>query len=143
MIVAGLDNMRRKFPSLQALLPSEYQWVFHFLFSYVFPKLLGQGTIRRIKQVSPILTQLSLHSCPNVSQSPLYKGPIVTQLSRNSCANVAQSVSHEFIFFKLLFVPDQHGRRQANLRAHQNFDTRLKFPMECETQLVSVSFGDA
>jgi hypothetical protein len=40
-------------------------------------------------------------------------------------------------------VPDQHGRRQANLRAHRHFDTRLKFPMECETRVVSVSFGDA
>jgi hypothetical protein len=49
MIVAGLDNMRRNFPSLRAFLPSECQWVFHFSFSYVFPKLLEQGTVRRIK----------------------------------------------------------------------------------------------
>jgi hypothetical protein len=66
MIVAGLDNMRRYFPSPRAFLTSECQWVFHFLFSYVFPKLLGQGTVRRIKQVSPIVTQLSQNSCPNV-----------------------------------------------------------------------------
>jgi hypothetical protein len=73
MIVAGLDNMRRSFPSLQAFLPSEYQWVFHFSLSYVFPKLLGQGTVRRLKQVSPIVTQLSQHSFPSVTQSPLYE----------------------------------------------------------------------
>jgi hypothetical protein len=47
IIVARLDNMRRNFPSLQAFLPSEFQWVFHFSFSYIFPKLLGQGTVRR------------------------------------------------------------------------------------------------
>jgi hypothetical protein len=57
MIVAGLDNTRRNFPSLRAFLPSECQWVFHFLLSYVFPKLLGQGTIMHIKQASPIVTQ--------------------------------------------------------------------------------------
>jgi hypothetical protein len=51
MILAALDNMRRKFPSIQALLPSECQWVFHLSFSYVFPKLLGIATTRRIKQV--------------------------------------------------------------------------------------------
>jgi hypothetical protein len=61
MIVAGMDNTRRNFPSLRAFLPSECQWVFHFSLSYVFPKLLGQGTVRRIKQVSPIMTQLSQH----------------------------------------------------------------------------------
>jgi hypothetical protein len=73
MIVAGLDNTRRNFPSLQAFLPSECQWVFHFLFSYVFPKLLGQGTVRRIKHVSCILTQSSQHFWPIVAQSPLYE----------------------------------------------------------------------
>jgi hypothetical protein len=73
MIVTGLENMRRNFPSLRAVLPSECQWVFHFSISYVFPKLLGQGTIRHIKQVSPIVTQFSPYSCPNVAQSPLYK----------------------------------------------------------------------
>jgi hypothetical protein len=67
MIVAGLDNMRRNFPSLRAFLPSECQWVFHFSFSYVFQKLLGQGTLRRIKQVSPIVTHLSQHPCANLS----------------------------------------------------------------------------
>jgi hypothetical protein len=30
MIVAELDNMKRKFPSLRAFLPSECQWVFYF-----------------------------------------------------------------------------------------------------------------
>jgi hypothetical protein len=73
MIVVGLDNMRRNFPSLRVFLPSECQWVFHFSFSYVFPKLLGQGTVRSIKQVSPIVTQLSQHSWPSVSQLPWYK----------------------------------------------------------------------
>jgi hypothetical protein len=99
MIVAGLDNTRGNFPSLRAFLPSEYQWVFHFSFSYVFPKLLGQGTVRRIKQVSPIVTQLSQHSCANVTQSPLYESPIVTQISQHPCANVTQSLLHEFLFF--------------------------------------------
>jgi hypothetical protein len=32
-IMAGLDNKRRKFPSLRAFLPSECQWIFHFSFS--------------------------------------------------------------------------------------------------------------
>jgi hypothetical protein len=73
MIVAGLDNIRNNIPLLRAFLPSECQWVFHFLFSYVFPKLFGQGTVRRIKQVSPIVTQLSQHSWPSVAQSPLYE----------------------------------------------------------------------
>jgi hypothetical protein len=42
--------------------------------SYMFFKnLFGQGTIRRIKQVSPIMTQLSQHSWPIVAQSPLYE----------------------------------------------------------------------
>jgi hypothetical protein len=68
MIVAGFDNMRRNFPSLRAFLPSECQWVFHFLFLYVFPKLLGQGTVRRIKMVTPIVTQLSQHYWPSVAQ---------------------------------------------------------------------------
>jgi hypothetical protein len=67
MIFDGLDTMRRNFPSARAFLPLEYQWVFHFSFSYVFPKLLGQGTVRRIKQVSPIATQLSQHSWPILS----------------------------------------------------------------------------
>jgi hypothetical protein len=69
MIVDGLDNARRNFPSLRGFLPSECQWVFHFLFSYVFPKLLGQGINRHIKQASPIVTQLSHHPCTNVAQS--------------------------------------------------------------------------
>jgi hypothetical protein len=73
MIVAGLENMRRNFPPLRAFLPSECQWVFHFSFSYVFPKVLRQGTVRRIKQVSPIVTQLSQHSLPSAAQSPLYE----------------------------------------------------------------------
>jgi hypothetical protein len=73
MTVAGLDNMRRNFPSLRAFLPSECQWVFYFSFSYVFPKLLGQGTVRRIKQVSRIVTQLSQHYWAIVAQSPLYE----------------------------------------------------------------------
>jgi hypothetical protein len=73
MIVVGLDNVRRNYPSLQAFLPSECQWVFHFLFSYVFPKLLGQGTVRRIKQVTRIVTQLIQHSWAIVAQSPLYE----------------------------------------------------------------------
>jgi hypothetical protein len=73
MIVAELDNMRRNFPSTRAFLPSKCQWVFHFSFSYVFPNLLGQGTVRRIKQVSPIVTHLSQHSLPSVAQSPLYE----------------------------------------------------------------------
>jgi hypothetical protein len=68
MIVAGLDNMRRNFPSLRAFLPSECQWVFHFSFSYVFPKLLRQGTLRRIKQMSHILTRLNQHPCTNVAR---------------------------------------------------------------------------
>jgi SOS response regulatory protein OraA/RecX len=72
MIVAGLENMRRIFSSLRAFLPSECKWVFHFSLSYVFPKLLGQGTVRRIKQVSSILTQLIQHPCANVAQSPLH-----------------------------------------------------------------------
>jgi hypothetical protein len=55
MIVAGLDNVRRNFSSLRVFLPSACQWVFHFSFSYVFPKLLGQGTVRCIKQVSRIV----------------------------------------------------------------------------------------
>jgi hypothetical protein len=33
MIVAGLNNTTRNFPSLKAFLPSECQWVFHFSFS--------------------------------------------------------------------------------------------------------------
>jgi hypothetical protein len=36
MIVAGLDNMRRKFQSIRAFLPSECQWAFHFSFSTSF-----------------------------------------------------------------------------------------------------------
>jgi hypothetical protein len=72
-IVAGLDNKRRNFPSLRAFLPSECQWVLHFLFSYIFSKLLGQGTIRRIKQVSSIVTQLTQHPCANVTQSLLHE----------------------------------------------------------------------
>jgi hypothetical protein len=70
MSVDGLDNMRRNFPSLRAFLPSECQWVFHFSFSYVFPKLLGKGTVRRIKQLSTIVTQFSQLSWPIVAQSP-------------------------------------------------------------------------
>jgi hypothetical protein len=73
MIVAGLDNMRRNFPSLRAFLRSECQWVFHFSFSYVFPKIIGQGTVRCIKRVSPTVPQLIQHSLPSVSQSPLYE----------------------------------------------------------------------
>jgi hypothetical protein len=75
MILTGLDNMRRKFPSIRAFLPSECQWVFHFLFSYVFPKLLGVATIRRIKQV----TQIELH-------------PIVTQWLHDVCINRTQFI---------------------------------------------------
>jgi hypothetical protein len=62
MIVTGLDNTRRNFPSISAFLPSECQWVFHFSFSYMFPKLLGVATSRRLKQA----TEIELH-------------PIVTQ----------------------------------------------------------------
>jgi hypothetical protein len=58
MIMAGLDTMRMNFPSIRAFLPSECQWVFHFSFSYVFPKLLGVGTI------SPTRT------APGCSRSP-------------------------------------------------------------------------
>jgi hypothetical protein len=71
MIMAGLENMRRNFPSLRALPPSECQWVFHFSFSYVFQKLLREGTTRRIQQVSPIVTQLSHHPCTNIAHSIL------------------------------------------------------------------------
>jgi hypothetical protein len=92
MIVTGLDNTRRNFPSICAFLPSERQWVFHFSFSYVFPKLLGVATIRRIKQV----TQIELH-------------PIVTQWLHGMCIDLTQ-----FIFYIVL---DQYGWRQANLRA--------------------------
>jgi hypothetical protein len=73
MIVDGLDNMRRNFPSLRAFLPSECQWVFHLLLSYVFPKLLGQGTVRHIKQASRIVTQLSQNYWAIVAQSQLYE----------------------------------------------------------------------
>jgi hypothetical protein len=78
MIVAGLDNTRRKFPSLRAFLPSECQWVFIFSFSYVFPKLLGQGTVRRITQVCPIVTHLSQHLFSNVAQ-PIICRPMPTE----------------------------------------------------------------
>jgi hypothetical protein len=36
-------------------------------------------------------------------------------------------------FLLFLFLADQHGWRQANLRAYQYFDTSPKLPMECET----------
>jgi hypothetical protein len=43
MIVGGLDNVRRNFPSLRA--PSECQWVFHFLFSHFFQNFLDKGPL--------------------------------------------------------------------------------------------------
>jgi hypothetical protein len=45
MIVAGLDDTRRNFPSPRAFLPSECQWVFHFSFSYVFQNFLDKGPL--------------------------------------------------------------------------------------------------
>jgi hypothetical protein len=69
MILAGLENMMRNFPSLPALLPSECQWVFHFSFFYIFLKLPGEGTVMHIIQVSRIVTQLSHHHSTNVAQS--------------------------------------------------------------------------
>jgi hypothetical protein len=92
MIVTGLDNMRRNFPSICAFLPSECQWVFHFSFSYVFPKLLVVAMSRRIKQV----TQIEVH-------------PIVTQWLHEVCIDLTQ-----FIFDIVL---DPYRRRHANLRA--------------------------
>jgi hypothetical protein len=92
MVVTGLDNTRRSFLSIRSFLPSEYQWGFHFLFSHVFPKLLGVARIRRKKQV----TQIKLH-------------PIVTQWLHEVCIDLTQ-----FIFDIVL---DQYGQRQANLRA--------------------------
>jgi hypothetical protein len=121
MIVAELDNMRRNFPSIPAFLPSKRQWVFHFLFSYVFPKLLGVATIRRTKQVTQIklyaIVIQSLHYlCTNLTRfifdhihcSKYLKSCairaqfyfIVTQLIRHSCTNVAQfiySMSHYWV----------------------------------------------
>jgi hypothetical protein len=87
MIVAKLDNMRRKFPSICAFLPSECQWVFHFSFSYVFPKLLGMATNRRIKQV----TQIKLYA-------------IVTQWLYYLCTNLTQFIFNRIYFFKHLKV---------------------------------------
>jgi hypothetical protein len=57
MIVAGLENIMRKFPSTRAFLPSECQWVFNFSFSYIFPKPLGIVTTSHTTQVTQINTQ--------------------------------------------------------------------------------------
>jgi hypothetical protein len=73
MIVTGLENMRRDFPSIRAFLPSECQWVFRFSLSYAFPKLLCVATIRRTKQVTQIqlyaiVPQLIHYMCTNLNQ---------------------------------------------------------------------------
>jgi hypothetical protein len=77
MIVTGLENMRRNFPSIRAFVRScllNASGCFIF-FSFVFPILFGGATIRRIKQV----TQIELH-------------PIVTQWLNDVCINLTQFI---------------------------------------------------
>jgi hypothetical protein len=52
LVFAGTDHDLKNFTGLQAFLPSECEWVFHYIFEVVIPTLIGTSTVERINQIS-------------------------------------------------------------------------------------------
>jgi len=50
-VSASIDSYMQTFTPIRAFLPSECQWVFHWLWASAIPSLLGHETIRRIRLV--------------------------------------------------------------------------------------------
>jgi hypothetical protein len=45
LIFAGTDNTRKNFTALHAFLPSECEWMFHYVFKVAIPSLIGEATV--------------------------------------------------------------------------------------------------
>jgi hypothetical protein len=52
LVFAGTDNNRKKITALRAFLPSEYEWVFHYIFEVAIPSLIGEATVQLINQIN-------------------------------------------------------------------------------------------
>jgi hypothetical protein len=52
LFFAGTDNIWKKFTALLAFIPSEYEWVFHYVFEVAIPTLIGEATVERIDQIN-------------------------------------------------------------------------------------------
>jgi hypothetical protein len=52
LVFAGTDNNRKNFTALRAFLPSEYEWVFRYVFEVAIPSLIGEATVERINQIN-------------------------------------------------------------------------------------------
>jgi hypothetical protein len=52
LVFAGTDKNRKHFTALRAFLPSECEWVFHYVFEVAIPSLIGDATVERINQIN-------------------------------------------------------------------------------------------
>jgi hypothetical protein len=43
LVFAGTDNNRKNFTAMRAFLPSEYEWVFRYVFEVAIPSLIGEA----------------------------------------------------------------------------------------------------
>jgi hypothetical protein len=52
LVFYGTDNNRKNFTVLRAFLPSECEWVLHYIFEVAIPSLIGEATVERINQIN-------------------------------------------------------------------------------------------
>jgi hypothetical protein len=52
LVFAGTNNNRKNFTALHAFLPSECEWVFHYVFEVSIPSLIGEATVECINQIN-------------------------------------------------------------------------------------------
>jgi hypothetical protein len=52
LVFSGTDNNRKKFTALRAFLPSEWEWVFRYVFEIAITSLIGEATMERINQIN-------------------------------------------------------------------------------------------
>jgi hypothetical protein len=52
LVFAGTDHNRENFTAMCAFLPSECEWVFHYVFGVAIPTLIGTDTVEHISQIN-------------------------------------------------------------------------------------------
>jgi hypothetical protein len=52
LVFAGTDNKRKNLTVVRASLPSECEWVFHYIFEFAIPSLIGEDTVEPINQIN-------------------------------------------------------------------------------------------
>jgi hypothetical protein len=52
LVFAGTDQKHKNFTALRASLPSEYEWVFGYVFEVAISTLIGEASVERIHQIN-------------------------------------------------------------------------------------------